>query len=364
MELTAIIWIISKAVIVAVALLCISNLAVLAERKVSSWIQGRVGPNRTSVPWIGSIPVIGTGLTRMGLFQPVADGLKLLFKEDPVPDHVNKFYFFLAPVVAMIPAVTTVAVLPFGQMISDGVAAPIVLADVDIGILLIFAVSSLGVYGMILAGWASNSKYPFLGGIRSSAQMISYELSMGLSILPVFMWANAPGVDSGLNLFSVVQHQQTAWGIIFMPVAALLFLVSIFAETNRLPFDMPESESELVAGFSTEYGSFKFGLFFAAEYAHITVGSGVFTVLFLGGWHPLPIYSSVLALPEGWVGALLSIGIFLAKTFFMVFFFMWIRWTLPRFRYDQIMKLGWTIMLPLAVVNLVVYAIIFALLDG
>lgn len=361
MEMTDILWIVIKAVIVAVALLSISNLAVLAERKVSSWIQGRVGPNRTSIPGIGSIPILGTGLTRMGLFQPIADGLKLLLKEDPVPDNVNKFYFFLAPVAAMIPAITTVAVLPFGQIISDGVAVPLVLADLDIGILFIFAVSSLGVYGMILAGWASNSKYPFLGGIRASAQMISYELSMGLSILPIFMWANAPGVESGLNLFSVVQQQQGVWGVIFMPASALLFLVSLFAETNRLPFDMAESESELVSGYSTEYGSFKFGLFFAAEYAHITVGSGVFTVLFLGGWHPFPFLPMGL---EGWPGAVLSVGIFLTKTFFMVFFFMWVRWTLPRFRYDQIMKLGWTMMLPLAIVNLIFYAIVFAFIDA
>jgi len=361
MELPTFVWVIIKAAVLAGVLLSISNLAVLGERKVSSWIQGRVGPNRTSVPIIGSIPVIGPMLTRLGLFQPVADGLKLLLKEDPVPDHVNKLYFFLAPVAAMIPATTTVAVLPFGQIITDGVSVPLVLADLDIGILFIFAVSSLGVYGMILAGWASNSKYPFIGGIRSSAQMISYELSMGLSILPVFMWANAPGVDSGLNLFSVVQTQQGAWGVMFMPVAALLFLVSIFAETNRLPFDMPESESELVAGFSTEYGSFKFGLFFAAEYAHIIVGSGVFVVLFLGGWHWLPWVPMHV---EGLLGAALSIGVFLGKTTFIVFFFMWIRWTLPRFRYDQIMKLGWTMMLPLAVVNLIVYALIFALLDS
>lgn len=364
MELIDIFWVIVKATIVAVVLLSFSNLAVLAERKVSSWIQGRVGPNRTSIPILGAIPFIGTGLTKMGLFQPIADGLKLLLKEDPVPAHVNKFYFFLAPIAAMIPAVTTVAVVPFGQFIEDGVAVPLVLADVDIGMLFIFAVSSLGVYGMILAGWASNSKYPFLGGIRSSAQMISYELSMGLSILPVFMWSNAPGLESGLNLFSVVQNQQFVWGIIFMPISALLFLVSIFAETNRLPFDMPESESELVAGFNTEYGSFKFGLFFAAEYAHIIVGSGVFATLFLGGWHPLPINPMGWELqPSGLLGALISMGIFLAKTFFVVFFFIWIRWTLPRFRYDQVMKLGWTMMLPLAVINLIVYAIVFAFID-
>lgn len=360
MEASGIFWIIVKATLVAGGLLSLSNLAVLGERKVSSWIQGRVGPNRTTLPFIGAIPVLGTGLTRLGLFQPIADGLKLLLKEDPVPAHVNKFYFFLAPVAAMLPAITAVAVLPFGQIITEGVAKPLVLADLEIGILFVFAVSSLGVYGMILAGWASNSKYPFLGGVRSSAQMISYELSLGLSILPVFMWSNAPGMASGLNLTAVVQMQQGPWTIFIMPVAALLFLVSIFAETNRLPFDMPESESELVAGFSTEYGSFKFGLFFAAEYAHIIVGSGVFTVLFLGGWHWLPWVPMTVM---GWPGAVLSVCVFMAKTIFIVFFFMWIRWTLPRFRYDQIMKLGWTMMLPLAVVNLVVYAILFALLD-
>ena len=366
MEMSEILWVIVKAVIVGVALLSISNLAVLAERKVSSWIQGRVGPNRTSLPLIGSIPVIGTRMTRMGLFQPVADGLKLLLKEDPVPDHVNKLSFFMAPIAATIPAVTTVAVLPFGEIIRDGVPMPLVLADLDIGNLLIFADSSLGVYCMILAGWASNSKYPFLGGIRSSAQMISYELTLGLSILPVFMWANAPGMESGLNIFSVVQRQEEwAWGVIIMPVSALLFLISIFAETNRLPFDMPESESELVAGFNTEYGSFKFGLFFAAEYAHIVVGSGVFVALFLGGWHISPILSGhIMEFPEGILGAVMSVIIFMIKTFFVVFFFMWIRWTLPRFRYDQIMKLGWTMMLPLAVVNLIVYAILFAFIDS
>ncbi len=360
MEGPDIIWIVAKGLIVVMVLLSISNLAILAERKVSSWIQGRVGPNRTTLPLIGAIPVLGTGLTRLGLFQPIADGLKLLLKEDPVPGHVNKFYYFLAPVAAVIPAVTTVAVLPFGQMVQGGVTQPIVLADLDIGILFIFAVSSLGVYGVILAGWASNSKYPFLGGIRSSAQMISYELALGLSILPVFMWSNAPGSEAGLNLFAVVQGQQQVWTVFWMPVSALLFLVAIFAETNRLPFDMAESESELVAGFSTEYGSLKFGLFFLAEYAHIIVGSGVFTALFLGGWH-LPFLGSHF--PSGIPGAVLSVVIFCAKTFFMVFFFIWIRWTLPRFRYDQIMKLGWTMMLPLSLLNLVVYAFILAIWD-
>ena len=274
MEAFNILWVAAKALVVVMVLLSLSNLAILAERKVSGWIQGRVGPNRTALPVIGAIPLLGTGITRLGLFQPLADGLKLLLKEDPVPDHVNRFYYFLAPVAAFIPAVTAITVLPFGEIVRDGTPRPIVLADLDIGILFIFAVASLGVYGVILAGWASNSKYPFLGGIRSSAQMISYELAFGLSILPVFMWSNAPGSGAGLNLFAVVQGQQHLWNVFWMPVSALLFLVAIFAETNRLPFDMAESETELVSGFSTEYGSFKFGLFFIAEYTHIIVGSG------------------------------------------------------------------------------------------
>ena len=360
MEGFNIFWIIAKALVGIVALLSLANLAILAERKVSGRIQGRVGPNRTSLPIIGAIPVLGAGLTRIGLFQPLADALKLLLKEDPVPAHVNKFYYFLAPVAAFIPAVTAISVLPFGQVVRDGVAHPIVLADLDIGILFIFAVASLGVYGVILAGWASNSKYPFLGGIRSSAQMISYELALGLSILPVFMWSNAPGSGAGLNLFAAVQGQERLWNVFWMPVSALLFLVAIFAETNRLPFDMAESESELVSGYSTEYGSFKFGLFFLAEYAHIIVGSGVFTVLFLGGWH-FPFVASNFS--EGMTGAVFSVMVFCAKTFMVVFLFMWVRWTLPRFRYDQIMKLGWTVMLPLSLLNIIGYALFLAIWD-
>ena len=361
MEGYDIFWVTAKALVGILALISMANLAILAERKVSGWIQGRVGPNRTTLPIIGAIPFLGPSLTRMGLFQPLADALKLLLKEDPVPAHVNKFYYFLAPVAAFIPAVTAISVLPIGRVVRDGVAHPIVLADLDIGILFIFAVASLGVYGVILAGWASNSKYPFLGGIRSSAQMISYELALGLSILPVFMWSNAPGSGAGLNLFAVVQGQEHVWNVFWMPVSAVLFLVAIFAETNRLPFDMAESESELVSGFSTEYGSFKFGLFFLAEYAHIIVGSGVFTVLFLGGWR-LPLVGSNFS--EGMIGAALSVMVFCAKTFMVVFFFMWVRWTLPRFRYDQIMKLGWTVMLPLALLNIIGYAIFLAIWDG
>ncbi|HKK19575.1 MAG TPA: complex I subunit 1 family protein [Opitutales bacterium] len=336
--------------------------SVLAERKVSSWIQGRVGPNRTRMALLGYIPVIGNFLTRLGLFQPAADGLKFLFKEEITPGHVRVGYYYLAPIVALAPALTTMAVLPFGRYVdADGIAQPLVLANIDLGMLFILAISSLGVYGIVLAGWASNSKYPFLGSIRASAQMISYELAMGLSLLPVFMWAAAPGSEYGMSLFGAVQAQQGGWLIILQPLSALIFLVALFAETNRLPFDMAESETDLVGGFHTEYGCFKFGIFFVAEYAHIIMGSAVFVLLFLGGWNFLPWFADPWS--DGLMGTLLSIAWFMAKVFFMIFFFIWIRWTLPRFRYDQVMSLGWKILLPLAVGNLVLNTLIIALYD-
>jgi NADH-quinone oxidoreductase subunit H len=236
---------------------------------------------------------------------------------------------------------------------------------------------------MILAGWASNSKYSFLGSVRASAQLVSYELSLTLSVLPVFLWVNAPGTDGTLSLARVVafQSQPGFWGgtwfIFLMPVSALVFLVALFAETNRLPFDMIESEADLVGGFHTEYGSFKWSLFFVAEYSHMIVGSGVFILLFFGGWNPLPW------LPIGtlfnWLGlvqcaghfsyavgitqGILSIAVFLAKVLFMIFFFMWVRWTVPRFRYDQVMRIGWRRLLPLAIANVIVYALIIAVIQ-
>jgi len=344
--------------------------SVLAERKISSWIQGRVGPNRTRLPLLGHVPVLGNLLTGFGIFQPAADGLKFLFKEEITPGHVKVGYYYLAPIVALAPALTTMVVLPFGQYVdADGVTQPLVLANIDLGMLFILAISSLGVYGIVLAGWASNSKYPFLGAIRASAQMISYELAMGLSLLPVFMWAAAPGSEYGMSLFGVVQSQQSLWLVLWQPLSALIFLVALFAETNRLPFDMAESETDLVGGFHTEYGCFKFGIFFVAEYAHIIMGSAVFVLLFLGGWNFLPTFGIESLTwfanpwPAGIIGSLLSVGWFMAKVFFMIFFFIWVRWTLPRFRYDQVMSLGWKILLPLAVANLVFNTLVIALYD-
>lgn len=336
--------------------------SVLAERKVSSWIQGRVGPNRTRLPILGHIPILGNLMTGLGLFQPAADGLKFLFKEEITPGHVKVGYYYLAPIIALAPALTTMVVLPFGRYVDpQGIVQPLVLANIDVGMLFILGISSLGVYGIVLAGWSSNSKYPFLGAIRSSAQMISYELAMGLSILPVFMWVSAPGSEYGLNLFGVVQSQQTLWLVIWQPLSALIFLVSVFAETNRLPFDMAESETDLVGGFHTEYGCFKFGLFFVAEYAHVIMGSALFVILFLGGWNFLPGIADPWS--DGLFGTILSVLWFMGKVFAMIFFFIWVRWTLPRFRYDQVMSLGWKILLPLAIANLVFNTLAIALYD-
>lgn len=346
------------------AVMTMAGYSVLAERKVSAWMQGRVGPNRTVLPIIGHVPIVGPFLRNLGIFQPLADGLKFLFKEEIVPGHVNKLYYYLAPIIALVPALTTMTVLPFGEFFNEaGESIPLMLADLDVGILFILAVSSLGVYGIVLAGWSSNSKYPFLGGIRSSAQMISYELAMGLSLLPIFLWVSQPGSEaSGLSLVEIVHSQgQSLWLIMVQPVSALIFLIALFAETNRLPFDMPESETDLVGGFHTEYGSFKFGIFFVAEYAHIVIGSAIFTIIFLGGWHFLPLMADPW--PQNWIGSLIGVAWFLAKTLGLIFFFIWIRWTLPRFRYDQVMNLGWTKLLPLALVNLLFYVILVTWID-
>jgi len=346
------------------AVMTMAGYSVLAERKVSAWMQGRVGPNRTVLPYVQYIPILGPFLRGLGIFQPLADGLKFLFKEEIVPGHVNKLYYYMAPLVALVPALTTMTVLPFGEFFhDDGESSPLILADLEVGILFILAVSSLGVYGIVLAGWSSNSKYPFLGGIRSSAQMISYELAMGLSLLPVFLWVSEPGSGlSALSLTGIVASQaESTWLILVQPVSALIFLIALFAETNRLPFDMPESETDLVGGFHTEYGSFKFGIFFVAEYAHIVVGSAIFTAIFLGGWHVFPWVADPW--PANWLGSLLGVGCFLTKTVLLIFFFIWIRWTLPRFRYDQVMHLGWAKLLPLALVNLVFYVILVTWLD-
>src|SRR5713226_8640705 len=330
-----------------IVILPMVSYSVYAERRVSAFMQDRLGPNR-----------VGPA----GLFQPIADIFKLLLKEDFSPRHVNTFYYWLAPCLALVPAIITIAVVPFGSTL---LGVPMVIADINVGILYVFAIASLGVYGIVLAGWASNSKYPFLGGVRSGSQMISYELSLGLAVIPVFL------LVGNLRLTSVVQYQiEHGWFIapfigdwmnpwkwllaIPMLISFMVFVIAIFAETNRLPFDLPEAEQELAGGYNTEYSSMKFALFFLGEYAAMITGSAIVVTLFFGGWH-LP------GIPDGshgWIFGLINIAVFFAKVAALIFLFMWVRWTLPRFRWDQLMRLGWLFFFEIALVNIFIVAII------
>jgi NADH-quinone oxidoreductase subunit H len=307
----------------------------LVERRLCAFIQDRVGPNRVGF---------------FGLLQPAADGIKSLLKEDFTPGHVRKVYFWLAPAIAMIPALLTVAVIPFGSKLGE---QKMVIADLNVGILYTFGIVSLGVYGIVLAGYAANSKYPFLGGIRSSAQMISYEIAMGMSVIPLFL------LVGDLNLSKVTEYQSHglfSWLIFKQPLAFFIFLVSAFAEANRMPFDLPESEQELVGGYNTEYSSMKFALFFMAEYANMIASSAMMVTLFFGGW-TLPFFG--LDQPATTLAAgVAHIAIFIGKIAALVVFFIWVRWMLPRFRYDQLMDLGWRRFIPLALANIVITATI------
>ena len=335
-----------KIVCVIGAVLTMFAYSVLAERKISAFIQDRLGPNRVALPLIGGIPGLGPFLTRLGFWQPIADGLKAFLKEDFTPSYVRKAYFWLAPALALIPSFLTVAVIPFGSRLGD---QPMVIADLNVGILYTFGVVSLGVYGIVLAGYAANSKYPFLGGIRSSAQMISYEIAMGMSVIPLFL------IVGDLNLGGVIDYQaRHAWLICYAPVSFFIFLVSAFAETNRLPFDLPECETELVAGYNTEYSSMKFALFFMGEYANMIAASAMMVTLFFGGW-TLPL-GGLDRPATTLLAGLAQIGIFLGKVLFLMVVFIWVRWMLPRFRYDQLMDLGWRRFIPLALANILFYA--------
>lgn len=328
--------------------------AVLVERKVSAWIQNRVGPNRTSPFFVDYIPVIGPLLVRLGIFQPMADGLKFLLKEDFTPNYVRKVYFWIAPAITVIPALMTVAVIPFGSNLGG---QKMVIADLNVGILYTFGIVSLGVYGIVLAGYGSNSKYPFLGSIRSSAQMISYEIAMGMSVVPIFILVGS------LNLSEIIKYQaEFGWMIFKQPVAFVIFLVAAFAETNRLPFDLPESESELVGGYHTEYSSMKFALFFLGEYANMIASSAMMVTLFCGGW-TIP-FVSVLNTPSSSIlVGLLHIGAFFFKMAIFMVVFIWVRWMFPRFRYDQLMDIGWRRFIPVALANIIVTAVVVALMN-
>ena len=361
--------------------------SVVAERRFSAMIQDRIGPNRVG-PW--------------GLLQPICDGVKFLLKEEYTPEHVRKFYFTLAPVISMVPALLTVVIVPFGDKINlrpfaewfvglfswnveddvlQAFEVPLTIADLNVGVLFLFAIVSVSVYGIVLAGWASNSKFPFLGGIRASAQMISYELTMGLSVVPVFL------VVSQLNLGEIISFQKdNGWlafpfinllnptdpfnisnlslksVVLFIPlfITFVYFLVSAFAETNRLPFDLAECETELVGGYHTEYASMKFALFFLGEYAAMIVSSCIMVTLFFGGWY----FPGMDQLGDAWWVGFVQLLVFILKMACFMFLFIWVRWTLPRFRYDQLMNLGWKVFIPLAFVNVFVTAILVAIPDS
>ena len=344
--------------------------SVYAERRFAAIIQDRVGPNRAGIP----LTIFGfkKDINFFGLLQPLADGLKFILKEDFVPSHVNKFFFWLAPALTMVPALVTLSVVPFG---SELFGEKLVIADVSVGPLLIFAVASLSVYGITLAGWASNNKYSFFGGVRSCAQMISYEIALGLSVIPVLMHFG------DLNLSNIVAEQAKngwlilpLWGegltiermLLWIPmiISFFIFTISIFAETNRMPFDLPECETELVGGYHTEYSSMKFALFFLGEYAAMIVGSALIVTLFLGGWSiGFGADAWVISTFGDWAG-LVHLGAFLTKLVAFILFFILIRWTVPRFRYDQLMKLGWVVFFELALINILITAVIMTYTRG
>lgn len=305
------------------------------ERRMAGLIQDRPGPNRVGP---------------FGLFQAVADILKLLLKEDVVPMYADRLLHTVAPLILLVPAMTTFAVIPFGSTIHlFGRDISLVIADVNIGILYVFALTSVGVYGLVLAGWSSNNKFALLGGLRSSAQVISYELAMGIAAISVFLAAGS------LRLQRVVEYQASGTFLGFLPlwncfpqaVGCLIFVVSAFAETNRVPFDLPEAEAELVAGYHTEYSAFRFGMFFMAEYLNLIAASAMMATLYFGGWSLPYVHLTGIA------GGVASIVVFAVKTGFFIFFFVWVRWTLPRFRFDQLMNLGWKVFLPLSLLNLI-----------
>lgn len=320
----------------------------LAERRVSAFIQDRLGPNRVGP---------------FGFLQPLADGVKFIFKEDIIPTHADKPFYIIAPAFALVTALIALAVIPIGKgfstdfsgLLPEQIFISFQIADLNVGVLYVLAIGSLSVYGVVLGGWASNSKYSFLGGLRAAAQMISYELAMAVSILGVIAWTGS------LRLTDIIEAQASCWFAIPQILGCIVFVTAAFAETNRLPFDMPEAEPEIVAGYHTEYSSMKFAMFFMAEYTHMIVVSCLAVALFFGGWYPLPF--------GGWFGIdidkywFLPPLVFVGKVLAFLFFFIWVRFTLPRFRYDQVMNLGWKVLFPLAIANLLIVCVAILVLQ-
>ena len=341
-------------------LLATTAICTYIERRVAGFIQDRSGPNR-----VGPI----------GLLQVVADGLKFILKEEVAPQGANRPFFYLAPALALVPATLLFAVIPFASPLpTEWGLVELIVADVPIGFLYVLAIASLGVYGIVMAGWASNSKYSFLGGLRGSAQMISYEIALAMSLVPLLLVAGNVTMPELVSMQQGYSEGPVTWGVWFVVpllTASFLFFVSSLAETNRLPFDLPEAEGELVGGYHTEYSSMKFGLFFLGEYAHLVTTGALVAVFFLGGWD-IPFWTgdNVRVLADGtvigeptWWKSLLTGAVFLVKTLGVVLIFMWIRWTLPRFRYDQLMNLGWKVFLPLLMIYIMLMATLIYALD-
>ncbi len=361
-----------KSVLLAAVLLTAFAYMTLAERKVVAWMQVRIGPNRVGP---------------FGFFQPVADGLKLFFKEELIPSAADRVIFILAPIITVIPALVILAVVPFGPPINVCVPTaftspswtwtcynvPLVVADINVGLLYILSVASIAVYGIVLAGWSSNNKYAMLGGLRSSAQMVSYEIALGLSVVGPILIAGS------MSLQDITLSQTRLWNVVLQPVGAAVFLIAVLAEVNRAPFDMPEAEQELTAGYHTEYSGMKFALFFMAEYIKMVAVSAIGTALFFGGYlgpfinevspwviEKIQMGSWVFenVAVGTWLAGLLGLSYFSAKTIFFLFCMLWIRATLPRLRYDQLMRFGWKVMLPLALANVAVTALAIAIFPG
>lgn len=315
--------------------LAVAAYSTYAERKVAAFMQDRLGPDRAGPH---------------GILQPLADGLKMFMKEEIIPATSNKFLFIIGPCIAMTTALMTSAVIPWGSSLTiGGQQYSLQVADINIGVLYVLGVVSLGVYGIMIGGWASNNKYSLLGAVRASSQMISYELAMGMSVIAIIL------MSGSLSINTIVQQQSgwhgMHWNVLFQPLGCLIFLICAFAECNRTPFDLPECETELIGGFHTEYSSMKLGLYLFSEYVNMFISSAMISAMYFGGYH-FP-FDDALNLP-GNVLAILGFAVFFGKVLFFIFFFMWIRWTVPRFRYDQLMKLGWQILLPLSILNMLV----------
>ncbi|HEY7535329.1 MAG TPA: NADH-quinone oxidoreductase subunit NuoH [Thermodesulfobacteriota bacterium] len=337
-----------KIALVLIVVLTLVAYLVYAERRIMAFIQDRLGPNRVGP---------------FGLLQPLADGIKLIFKEDIVPERANKTFYILAPAFSIVTALIAFAVIPIGYgfdttlfgALKEPFYVRLQIADINAGLLYVLAITSLGVYGIVLGGWSSNSKYSLLGGIRSAAQMVSYELSLALSVIGVI------AIAGSLRFYDIIDAQAKVWFVIPQILGFLVFIISSFAETNRLPFDLPEAEPELVAGYHTEYSSMKFAMFYMAEYTNMITASALAVALFLGGWFPLPF--------GGWFGIdiekywFLPPIVFIGKVFLLLFLFIWVRSTLPRFRYDQLMRLGWKVLFPIAVLNLIITSAIILLVN-